>query len=108
MIVSGAFKTFLQDFKASPAESITHALGNIDIGEDDLSDEYDFMDEDDEEEEERRRQQKAEKKKPYHKYKNMMRELADRKIEEVLIDLDDVAQVGPPPHPKTGCTLASR
>ncbi|KAF3762564.1 MCM-domain-containing protein [Cryphonectria parasitica EP155] len=86
-----AFKTFLQDFKASPAESITHALGNIDIGEDDLDDEYDFMDEDDEEEE-RRRQERANKKKPHHKYRDMMRQLADRKIDEVLVDLDDVAQ----------------
>lgn len=50
------------------------------------------MDEDDGEEE-RRRQERADKKKPYHKYRNMMRQLADRKIDEVLIDLDDVAQV---------------
>lgn len=82
----------MDDFKASPTESITHALGNIDIAEDDLDDEYDFMDEDDEEEE-RRRQERADKKKPYHKYKDIMRQLANRKIDEVLIELDDIAQV---------------
>lgn len=82
----------MQDFKASPADTITHALGNINIGEDDLDDEYDFMD-DDNEEEERRRQDNANRKKPYHKYKEMMRQLADRKIDEILVELDDITQV---------------
>lgn len=50
------------------------------------------MDEDSEEEE-RRRQERADRKKPYHKYRDMMRQLADRKIDEVLVELDDVAQV---------------
>lgn len=44
-------------------------------------------------EEERRRSERAAKKKPYHKYKDLMRGLADRKIDEVVIDLDDIAQV---------------
>lgn len=82
----------MQDFKASPSETITHALGNISIGEDDLDDEYDFMDEDDEQEE-RRRRERADRKKPYHKYRDIMRQLADRKIGEVLVDLDDIVQV---------------
>lgn len=50
------------------------------------------MDED-EEGESRRRQEAAASKQPYHKYRDMMRELADRKIDEVLIELDDVQQV---------------
>lgn len=86
------FKTFLQDFKASPADSITHALGGMNIEEEDLDDEYDFMDEDNEDEE-RRRQERANRKKPYHKYKNLMQQLANRDIDEVLIELDDIAQV---------------
>lgn len=49
------------------------------------------MDEDDEGENSRR--QDAASKQPYHKYKEIMRKLADRKIDEVLIDLDDVQQV---------------
>lgn len=91
-ILLGAFKTFLQDFKASPAEALTHALGNIDIGGNDTDDEYDFMDEDDEDEN-RRRQASVASKQPYHKYRDIMRQLADRKIDEVLIDLDDLQQV---------------
>lgn len=80
----------MQDFKASPTDTITHALGNINIGEDDLDDEYDFMDDDDQDED---RQGNGNRKKPYHKYRDMMRQLADRKIEEVLVDLDDLTQV---------------
>lgn len=48
---------------------------------------------DDDEEEDRRRQENANRKKPYHKYREMMRQLADRKIDEVLVELDDIAQV---------------
>lgn len=85
------FKTFLRDFKASPADSITHALGGMNIEEEDLDDEYDFMDDDDEDED-RRRQERANRKKPYHKYKDLMQQLANRDIDEVLIELDDIAQ----------------
>lgn len=89
----GAFKTFLQDFKASPDEALTYALANVDIGGNDTEDEYDFMDEDDEDT--RRRAEREAKKQPYHKYKDVMRQLADRKIDEVLIELDDLQQVCP-------------
>ncbi|KAK0748275.1 MCM2/3/5 family-domain-containing protein [Apiosordaria backusii] len=84
-----AFEHFLVDFKTSPQETITTALGNITINEDDLSDDYDFMDEDDEGGQQRRRQQRAQKE-PVHKYKLMLQELADRKINEVAIELDDI------------------
>lgn len=47
---------------------------------------------DDNEDEERRRQQRADRKKPYHKYRDLMRQLADRKINEVLVELDDISQ----------------
>lgn len=50
------------------------------------------MDEDDEAHEQRR-QQKAAAKSPKHKYADIMQKLADRAIDEVLIDLDDLAQV---------------
>lgn len=69
------------------------ALGNITIGDDELSDEDDFMDED-EDEAERRRQERAQKRVPQHKYRDMMQKLADRTIEEATIDLDDLALVG--------------
>lgn len=53
------------------------------------------MDEDDEGEN-RRRQASAASKQPYHKYRDIMRQLADRKIDEVLIELDDLQQVPSP------------
>ncbi|KAL2131667.1 hypothetical protein VTI74DRAFT_4763 [Chaetomium olivicolor] len=84
-----AFENFLNDFKCSPQETITHALGNINIDEDDLSDDYDFMDEDDNAQQQRRRQ-KAQKQPPRHKYRDMLQQLADRKTTEIVIDLDDL------------------
>ncbi|KAK3341679.1 MCM2/3/5 family-domain-containing protein [Lasiosphaeria hispida] len=84
-----AFESFINDFKTSPEETITTALGDINIDEDDLSDEYDFMDEDDDAQA-RRQLEKARKRTPRHKYKDLLQELADRKIDEVVIDLDDL------------------
>ncbi|KAI0877577.1 DNA replication licensing factor mcm7 [Hypoxylon argillaceum] len=83
-----AFEDFLQKFKTSPEETLTHAIGQISIDEDDLSDEYDFMDED--EAPEQRRKQKAASKQPRQKYADMMQKLADRSLDEVLIELDDI------------------
>ncbi|KAK6084230.1 DNA replication licensing factor mcm7-like protein [Seiridium cupressi] len=85
-----AFEDFLQKFKTSPQDTITHAIGQISIDEDDLSDEYDFMDEDDGAQEQRRRQ-KAAQRQPKHKYAELMQGLADRTIDEVLVELDDIA-----------------
>ncbi|EJT75478.1 DNA replication licensing factor mcm7 [Gaeumannomyces tritici R3-111a-1] len=84
------FENFLQEFKTSPEQAITQGLGDIAIGDDDLSDDYDFMDEDDEAAQ-RRQQERARQKGPHYKYKEMLRQLADRKIDEVVIDLDDLA-----------------
>ncbi|KAK4157846.1 MCM2/3/5 family-domain-containing protein [Chaetomidium leptoderma] len=84
-----AFENFLSDFKTSPQETITHALGNINIDEDDLSDDDDFMDEDDNAQQ-RQRRQKPQKQLPRHKYRDMLQQLADRKTSEVIVDLDDL------------------
>ncbi|KAI2463612.1 DNA replication licensing factor mcm7 [Annulohypoxylon bovei var. microspora] len=84
-----AFENFLEKFKTSPEQTLTHAIGQINIEEDDLSDEYDFMDEDDEAHE-RRRKEKAVSRLPQHKYADMMQKLADRAIDEVLVELDDI------------------
>ncbi len=90
-----AFEEFLDDFKMSPQEKLTYDLGNVTIDDDDLSDEYDFIDED-ESAQARRANEKARKKAPRHKYKDLLQEVADRKISEVVVDLDDIAQVWPP------------
>ncbi|KAH0601005.1 hypothetical protein MHUMG1_02006 [Metarhizium humberi] len=85
-----AFEEFLNDFKTgSPEHTITTAMGDITIDDDDLSDGYDFMDEDDESGD-RRRQEKANKRIPQHKYKDLLQQLADRTIDEITIDLDDL------------------
>nr|UWK20601.1 DNA replication licensing factor [Trichoderma rodmanii] len=84
-----AFESFLKDFKTSPEHTLTTALGNITIDEDELSDDYDFMDED-EQARDRRQQERAKRKTPQHKYNDMLQLLADRKIDEFTIDLDDL------------------
>ncbi|UKZ77445.1 hypothetical protein TrVFT333_005166 [Trichoderma virens FT-333] len=85
-----AFESFLKDFKTSPEHTLTTALGNITIGEDELSDEDDLMDEDDQTRQ-RRQEERAKRKTPQHKYNDMLQLLADRKIDEFAIDLDDLA-----------------
>lgn len=90
--VTDAFEEFLTGFKTSPEQTIATALGNITIGEDELSDEYDFMDED-EEAGEQRRSDRERRKSPQNKYKDMLQLLADRTISEATIDLDDLALV---------------
>ncbi|KAK0618047.1 MCM2/3/5 family-domain-containing protein [Bombardia bombarda] len=85
-----AFENFLTDFKTSPQEAITHALENITIDEDDLSDEYDFMDEDEGAQAQRQRE-KQQRRAPHHKYKDILQDLADRKVNEIVVDLDDLA-----------------
>ncbi len=95
-VLKAAFEGFLRDFKTSPEEAIADAFGNISIDEDDLSDEYDFMDED-EDAQQRRVQEKARRKLPQFKYRNMLQRVADRELSEVQIDLDDLASVRTPP-----------
>ncbi|KAK6842063.1 DNA replication licensing factor mcm7 [Apiospora arundinis] len=86
-----AFEDFLDKFKTSPQDTITHAIGQISIDEDDLSDEDDFMDEDGEAaQHDRRRKKAAQRQQPKHKYVELMQQLADRAIDEVLTDLDDI------------------
>jgi DNA replication licensing factor MCM7 len=82
----------LTGFKTSPEQTIATALGNITIGEDDLDDEYDFMDEDGQDVA-NQRQQAKERRAPQYKYKNMLQQLSDRTIDEATIDLDDLSTV---------------
>jgi hypothetical protein len=66
-------------------------MNNISIAEeDDLSDEYDFMDEDPE----ARAREKAKQQGPVYKYKEIMQLVADRKQDEIVVDLNDLQTVG--------------
>lgn len=89
---AAAFESFLKDFKTSPEHTLTTALGNITIDEDELSDDYDFMDED-EQARDRRQQERAKRKTPQHKYNDMLQQLANRRLDEFAIDLDDLVTV---------------
>lgn len=68
-----------------------------------MSDEYDFLDEDENAQDRRRqeRRDRAQRRKgPHHKYREIMQDLADRKVQEVTVDLDDVATVRVPHRPR--------
>ncbi|OAQ84351.1 DNA replication licensing factor mcm7 [Purpureocillium lilacinum] len=84
-----AFEEFLTGFKTSPEHTIATAMGDITIDEDDLSDEYDFMDDDDEAGA-RRQKEKERRRTPQHKYKEVLQQLADRTLDEITVDLDDL------------------
>ncbi|KYK58214.1 DNA replication licensing factor mcm7 [Drechmeria coniospora] len=85
----GAFEEFLTGFKTSPEHTIATAIGDITIDEDDLSDGYGSNDES-EETSRRRQQEKERRRSPHHKYKDTIQQLADRVIDEITIDLDDL------------------
>lgn len=88
----GALESFLKEYKTSPEQTLATALGDVTIDEDDLSDEYDFMDED-EQGGERRRQERQQKRVPQYKYKDELQKLANRTSDEIIIDLDDLVAV---------------
>jgi DNA replication licensing factor MCM7 len=96
LTISDAFEDFLQSFKTSPKSGLAGALSDMNIDEDDFSDEYDFMDDDEEEEgQNARRDARSQAKMPKLKYKDLLQKVADRYEDEITIDLDDLAKVGP-------------
>ena len=82
-----AFEAFLRDFKCTPEQTITTALGNINIADDDLSDDEDLMADDN------TPRRPKERSAPTHKYQEILQRLADRKQSEIMIDLDDLYTV---------------
>jgi hypothetical protein len=86
------FDSFIRNFKCSPQDAITQALGDINIDAGDLSDEYDFMDEE-EGAQQRRAQEKARQRAPQYKYKDLLQKVANRDSSEIVIDLEDLATV---------------
>ena len=88
-----AFEEFLQSFKSTPTSALANALSDMNIEEDDLSDEYDFMDDEDEGGADARRQARLQANQPTLKYMDLLRKVADRYEDEITIDLDDLAKV---------------
>ena len=92
-----AFEDFLQNYKSTVTD--LEALEDLNLedlnhdGRDDTSDEYDMMD-DVAGGKEARHANKF--KAPKRKYMEMLQEVADRKINEICIELDDVEYVSMP------------
>jgi len=84
---------FLQNFKSSSSateSSATRALEDLNIDEDHLSDEYDFMD-DVANGSTRLPAGKGDRRQdPKKKYMAMLQDVADRYTSEVMIELDDL------------------
>lgn len=81
-----AFEDFLRNYKSSSTEA-ADALEGLQIDGDD--EEYDFMDESDDAGPQRSRRPRD----PKHKYMQLLQDVADRKTNQVLIELDDLDQV---------------
>ena len=95
-----AFEDFLSSFKSSSSASeasATSALQGLNIDEDDLSDEYDFMDDaaesHDANQSGRRDRSRHDPKK---KYMEILQKVADRQTSEICIELDDLDAVSLP------------
>lgn len=83
----------MRSFKSSSTET-ADALGDLNINEDEDENEYDFMDEsDDADAQARRRRQQSRSK---SKYMNALQDIADRTIDHITIDLDDLDTVCTP------------
>ncbi|KAF1987815.1 MCM-domain-containing protein [Aulographum hederae CBS 113979] len=82
-----AFEDFLRSYKSSSSEA-TDALENLNIDEDGLSDEYDFMDDAEDGGAQRRRNRSAHAK---VKYMKLLQDVADRAKTQIVIELDDLA-----------------
>ena len=93
--LKAAFEDFLTNYKSTATVSdqlAADALQNLNLDEDGLSDDYDFMDDVANDKEPRQRgRQFAEPKK---KYMDILQKVADRQTNEVMIELDDLDNVG--------------
>ena len=86
-----AFEDFLQNFKSSSTEA-AEQLEGLNINEDDLSDEYDMMDDSDDPApagtQGRNRSRPSKQ-----KYMQILQEVSDRDREDITIDLNDLETV---------------
>ena len=91
-----AFEDFLQNFKSSSSaseSSATKALQDLNIDEDNLSDEYDFMDDVANGTCRRPAGQRDKGMDPKKKYMAILQDVADRYVSEITIELDDLDTV---------------
>ena len=91
----------MQNFKSSPSateSSATRALEGLNIDEDNLSDDYDFMDDVANGSTRRPPGQGDKRQDPKKKYMAILQDVADRYRSEVTIELDDLDTVCPGCH----------
>ena len=99
IILPDAFEDFLTSFKSSASaseSSATNALQDLNIDEDGLSDEYDFMDDIADGNGRQTNRRTGKDRDPKEKYMEMLQRVADRHTSEVIIELDDLDAVGSP------------
>lgn len=84
-----AFQDFLQNFKSkSSSAEAADQLQGLNINEDDLSDEYDMMDDSDDP-----APAGSNSRNGKQKYLQMLQEVADRERQDIVIDLNDLEAV---------------
>jgi len=86
------FEDFLKSYKSSSTDA-TDALGDLNLEEDGLSDEYDFMDDVEDGvpgHNTRRRQQDNS---PKLKYMKILQEVANRAKDQIVVEMDDLRAV---------------
>ena len=98
-----AFESFLGAFKTSKTDSVADGLLDMNIDDDDISDEYDFAESDEEAQEARRAARKLASM-PHTKYMDILQQVANRQQDEVTIELDDLFEVC---MNATGCDSAN-
>ena len=81
----------MEAFKTSSTTSAIDALNQMNI-DDDFSDEYDFADSDEEAQAARRIAQK-ESSRPKLKYMELLQRIANREVDEITVELDDLVEV---------------
>ena len=80
----------MQNYKSTTTE--LDALEDLDLDGDGTSDEYDFMD--DVTDGKETRQRNSASREPKRKYMDLLQKVADRQLNEVAIELDDLDNVG--------------
>ncbi|KAI9833461.1 MAG: Mcm2-7 hexameric complex component [Sarea resinae] len=99
-----AFEEFLTSFKSfNTTSSAANAFEGLHIEDDNLSDEYDFMDEVSGDNQSRA----AASKDPKRKYMELLQKVADRETSEIIIELDDLQEFEKSLDDNEGPTLVS-
>lgn len=87
---AAAFEDFLLNYKSTQTD-LDLAVQDLNIDGDNTSEEYDMLD--DETGGKQARQANGQQKEPKKKYMDMLQKVADRELDEVTIELDDLDNV---------------